>query len=112
MKRIWVLIVFTVTSLFVSAQITEFPQYEFKSTSSHQYINVQHQYTIPLAVYDDMQTPTTIQPRKVIINGDGPGYNPADPYWENVALGDDIIPLLVISFTYCLYIRLSKNHIL
>ena len=114
MRKIVVLILFIVTSLFMSPQTSEFPQYEFKSTSSYQYTTPQRQYTVPVAVYD-LQTPSSHGPRRVVMNEDNPGYNPADPGWETVPVGNpDILTIIFLLILYlgCQYLKNRKSQML
>lgn len=110
MKKILFILPFLGFGL-VFAQFAETPQYEFKSTSTHQYTTVQHQYTIPVAAYD-LQNPETHKPRKVVMNeynGENPGYPAADPNWTPV--GDPpIIPLIIFLLCYVGY-DIFNNHI-
>ena len=114
MRKFVVLILFITVSLFGLAQVDGFPQYEFKSTSSYQYTTPQRQYTVPVAAYD-LQTPGSQGPRKAVMSEEKPGYDPADPGWENVPVGDpDIftITFLLILYFCCHYLKIRKSQML
>ena len=102
MKRL--LLIFIFLSLgFEYAQFANTPQYEFKSTSSYQITDHTHQYTIPVS---EIQQPFSSQSPQNNVIRRSPDYPPADPRWENeTPVGDAMIPLLIISLLYCLYIK-------
>ena len=107
MKRLLMIFIFLPIG-FGYTQFTSTPQYEFKSTSSYQITEHRHQYTIPVS---EIQQPFSNQlPQNNVIRR-SPGYPPADPNWQNeTPIGDGIIPLLIISLSYCLYIKLYKKR--
>ena len=110
MKKILIIFVFLCFGL-AFAQIAEDPQFEFSSTSSYKYteqINYQQQHTIPISELQEPFYNSNTQNRNV---RKAPGYPPSDPGWEDVPLDESVLPLLIMSVTYCLY-KLFKHQII
>ena len=106
MKKLLITFIFLCFGLFTFAQFAEAPQYNFSSTSTHEYIECQQHYTIPLAeIQKPFYNPNT-QNKNI---RKAPGFPPADPGWEETPIGESILPLLVISLSYCLS-KLFKQH--
>ena len=104
MKRLLVLFIFLSLGL-VYGQFTETPQYEFNSTSSHQYIQHTNQYTIPVSeIQEPFYNPNTQHApiRRAPVNP------PADPGWEDVPIGDPPYILILLIFVYYVYRRKQK----
>jgi hypothetical protein len=112
MKRLLVLFIFLSFGL-VYGQFAETPQYEFNSTSSHQYIQpyTQHtnQYTIPVA---EIQEPFYNPNAQHAPIRRAPVNPPADPGWEDVPVGDpDIFIILILLFSY-FYVKKRRQQFL
>lgn len=90
-------------------QFAEAPQYQFGSTSSYQYIEVNRQYTIPIS---EVQQPfcnySSYTPNDQYVGvRRAPDYPPADP---GMPIGDALIPLIVFSIIYVMIkIKTKKN---
>ena len=86
----------------VFAQFAESPQYEFNSTSSIKYTEYKHQYTIPVSeIQQPFYTPNQQQPRGI---RKAPGYDPANPGWETVPVGNpDAYVILVLMLSYFIF---------
>lgn len=111
MKRLLVLFIFLSFGL-AYGQFAETPQYDFNSTSSHQYIQpyIQrtNQYTIPVS---EIQEPFYNPNAQHSSIRRAPGYNPADPGWETVPIGDpDICIILILLFSYFIYNYMKKRR--
>lgn len=111
MKRLLVLFIFLSFGL-VYGQFAETPQYEFNSTSSHQYMQpyTQHtnQYTIPVS---EIQEPFYNPNAQHTPIRRAPVYPPADPGWENVPIGDPPFVLILITATVYIFIHRKRKTV-
>lgn len=105
MRRIFLIFVTFLFYITSFAQFVQEPCYEFSSTSSHKYIEYKHQYTIPVS---EIQQPFYSPQQTVMYMNEGPGYNPADPGWENVPIGDPPYILILLTFIYYVYKKKQK----
>ena len=111
MKRLLVLFIFLSLGL-TYGQFAETPKYEFNSTSSHQYVQPYtqrtNQYTIPMAEIQEPFYNPNAQLAPIRRTSLGPGYNPADPGWENVPVGDPPV-VLIFLFTILYVLHMSRK---
>ena len=107
MKRL--LFIFTFLCFgFAFAQFAEAPQYQFNSTSSYKYTEIDRQYTVPVS---EVQQPFSYSPQRSVIRRE-PVRPPADPGWENVPIGDpDFYLITALLFSY-FYMKKRRQHFL
>lgn len=108
MKRL--LIIFTFLCFgFAFAQFAEAPQYQFNSTSSYKYTEIDRHYTVPVS---EVQQPFSYSPQRSVIRRE-PGYHPSDPGMEHdTPVGDpDIFIILILLFSY-FYMKKRRQQFL
>lgn len=112
MKRL--LFIFTFLCFgFAFAQFAEAPQYQFNSTSSYKYTEVDRHYTVPVSeVQQPFVNSSPYRPRKT--ESYGPPW-PSDPNWHETPVGDPdifIIIFLLILYLVCQYLKNRKSQML
>lgn len=111
----WLTVIFILLAQFLFAQQTQFPQYEFRSTSSYQYTTIQHQYTVPIAAtnIDPYNNPSkqNIGPRRENVSpGEWPP-NPNDPFPNETPIGDPPFILILITATVYIFIHRKRKTV-
>ena len=106
MKRL--LFIFTFLCFgFAFAQFAEAPQYQFNSTSSYKYTEIDRHYTVPVS---EVQQPFNVPSPQYTPIRKNPGYDPADPNWHETPVGDpDIWIVLTLLFSYFIYHYMKKR---